>query len=96
MSNKIYEVQKELDRGFHLYGYTNKIAVYGPRPSARRVIGQRRIVKDPRLMTAKDPVLIYLLISYCALYNSYGVIHEHEQYEDNSDSLDYDNYADTD
>ena len=96
MSNKIYEVQKELDRGFHLYGYTNKIAVYGPRPSARRVIRQRRIVKDPRLMTAKDRVPIYLLISYCALYNSYGVIHEHEQYEDNSDSLDYDNYADTD
>ena len=47
-------------------------------------------------MTAKDHVPIYLLISYCALCNSYGVLHEHEQYEDNSDPLDYDNYADTD
>ena len=96
MSNKISDVHKELDRGFHLYGHTNRIAVYGPRPSARRLIGQRRIVKDPRLMTAKDRVPIYLLISYCALCNSYGVIHEHEQYEDNFDLLDYDNYADTD
>ena len=48
MSNKIYEVQKELDRGFHLYGYTNRIAMYGPRPSARRLFGKRKIVKDPR------------------------------------------------
>ena len=96
MSNKIYEVRKELDRGFHLYGYTNRIAVYGPRPSARRLIGKRRIVKDRKLMTAKDRVPIYLLISYCALCNSYGVIHKHEQYEDNSDPLDYDNYTDTD
>ena len=96
MSNKIYDVQKELDReGFHLYGYTNRIAVYGPRPSTRRLIGQRKIVKDPRLMTAKDRGPIYLLISYCALCNSYGVHHEHEQYEDNSDPLDYDNYTDT-
>ena len=62
MSNKIYEVQKELDRGFHLYGYTNRIAVYGPRPSARRLIGKRKIVKDPRLMTTKDRVPIYLPI----------------------------------
>ena len=54
MSNKIYEVQKELDRGFHLYGYTNKIAMYGPRPSARRIFGKRKIVKDSRQMTAKD------------------------------------------
>ena len=54
MSNKIYEVQKELDRGFHLYGYTNKIAVYDPRPSARRLFGKRKIVKDPRQMTTKD------------------------------------------
>nr|POF24497.1 hypothetical protein CFP56_29522 [Quercus suber] len=96
MSNKIYEVQKELDSGFHLYGYTNRIAVYGPRPSARRLIGKRRIVKDPRQITAKDRVPVYLLISYCSLCNDYGVLHEHEQYEDNSDPLDYDNYADTD
>ena len=94
MCNKIYEVQKELDRGFHLYGYTNRIAMYGLRPSAGRLIGKRRIVKDPRLMTAKDRVPVFLLISYCALCNEYGVLHE--QYEDNSDPLDYDNYADTD
>ena len=37
MSNKIYEIHKELDRGFHLYSYTNRIAVYGPRPSAVRI-----------------------------------------------------------
>ena len=96
MCNKIYEVQNELDRGFHLYGYTEKIAVYGPRPSARRLIGKRRIIKDPRLMTTKDHVPIFLLISYCPLCNDYGVLHEHEQYEDNSNPLDYDNYANTD
>nr|POF02009.1 hypothetical protein CFP56_06459 [Quercus suber] len=94
--NKICEVQKELDRDFHLYGYTDRIAVHGPRPLARRLIGKRRIVKDPKFMTAKDRVPIFLLISYCALCNDYGVLHEHEQYEDNSDPLDYDNYADTD
>ena len=43
MCNKIYEVQNELDRGFHLYGYINRIVVYGLRPSARRLIGKRRI-----------------------------------------------------
>ena len=68
MCNKIYEVQNELDRGFHLYGYTYRIAVYGPRPSARRLIGKRRIAKDP----------VFLLISYCPLCNDYGVLHEHE------------------
>ena len=41
-------------------------------------------------MTAKDHVPVSLLISYCPLYNDYGVLHEHEQYEDNSDLLDYD------
>ena len=96
MSNKIYEVQKELDRGFHLYGYTNKIAVYGPRPLAKRLFGKRKIVKDPRIMIAKDHVPIYLPISYCVLCNNYGVIHKHKQYEDNSDLLNYDNYADID
>ncbi|XP_030929772.1 uncharacterized protein LOC115955672 [Quercus lobata] len=96
MSNKIYEEQKELDRCFHLYGYTDRIVVYGPRPSAGRLIGKRRIVKDPRLMTAKDHVPVFVPISYCALCNDYGVLHEHEQYEDNTDPLDYDNYADTD
>ena len=96
MSNKIYELQKELDRGFHLYSYNNRIAVYGPRPSARRLFRRRKNVKDPRQMTAKDHVPIYLPISYCVLCSNYGVVHEHEQYEDNSDPLDYDNYADTD
>ena len=96
MSNKIYEIQKKLDRDFHLYSYTNRIVVYGPRPSARRLFGRRMIVKDPRLMTAKDRVPIYLPISYCVLCSTYGVVHEHEQYEDNFDPLDYDNYADTD
>ena len=96
MSNKIYEVQKQLDRGFHLYNYTNRIAVYGPRPSARRLLGKRKITKDPRLMTIKDRVPIYVPTSYCVLCSNYGVIHEHEQYEDNSNSLDYDNYVDTD
>ena len=48
MSNKIYEIHKELDRGFYLYSYTNRIAVYGPIPSAKRLFGKRNIVKDPR------------------------------------------------
>ena len=96
MSNKIYEIQKELDRGFHLYSYTNKIVVYGPRPFARKLFGRRKIVKDPRMMTAKDRVPIHLPISYGVLCSNYGVVHEHEQYENNSNSLDYDNYADTD
>ena len=47
-------------------------------------------------MTAKDRVPIYLPISYCVLCSTYGVVHEHEQYKDNFDPLDYDNYADTD
>ena len=47
-------------------------------------------------MTTKDCVPIYLPISYCVLCGNYGVIHEYEQYEDNSDPLDYDDYADTD
>ena len=91
MCNKIYEVQKELDRGFHLYGYTDRIAIYGLRPSSRRLIGKRRIVKDPKLMTIKDHVPVFLLISYCPLCNDCGVLHGHEQYEDNFDPLDYDN-----
>ena len=76
MNNKIYEVQKELDKGFHLYGYTSRIAVYGPRPSAWRLIGKRKIAKDPRLMTTMDRVPIYLPILYCVLCGNYGVIHE--------------------
>ena len=95
MSNKIYEIHKELDRGFHLYSYTNKIVVYGPRPLARRLFGRRKNVKDSRQITTKDHVPIYLPISYCVLCSNYRVVHEHEQYEDNSDLLDYDNYADT-
>ena len=89
-------IQNELDKGFHLYGYTNRIAVYGPRPSTRRFFGKRKISKDPRIMTAKDRVPIYLPISYCMLYSNYGVIHEHEQYKDYFNLLDYDNYVDTD
>ena len=89
MSNKIYEVQKELDRGFHLYGYTNRIAVYGPRPSARRLFGKRKITMDPILMTTKDHVSLYFPISYRVLCGNYGSIHEHKQYEDDSDPLDY-------
>ena len=46
-------------------------------------------------MTTKDCVPIYLPVSYYVLCGNYGVIHEHEQYEDNSDPLDYDDYADT-
>ena len=78
ISSQIYEVQKELDRDFHLYGYTNRIAVYGPRPSARRLIGKRKIAKDPRLMTRKDCVPLFLPIPYCVLCGNYGTIHEHE------------------
>ena len=92
MNNKIYEVQKELDNDFHLYGDTSRIAVYGPRPSARRLIGKRKIAKDPRIMT-KNRAPTFLPISLCVLCGNYGVIHEHEQYEDNFDPLDYDNYA---
>ena len=47
-------------------------------------------------MTTKDRVPIYLPISYCVLCSNYGVVHEHEQYEDNFDLLNYDNYMDTD
>ena len=50
MSNKIYEIQKVLDRGFYLYSYSNRIAVYGLIPSARRLFGKREIVKDPRMI----------------------------------------------
>ena len=88
--------KKELEKGFHSYGYTNRIVVIGPRPSARRLFGKRKIAKDLRIMTAKDRVLIYLPISYCVLCINYGVIHEHKQYYDNSDPLDYVNYAYTD
>ena len=35
-------------------------------------------------------------ISYYVLCDNYGVLHEHELYEDDFDPLDYDNYADTD
>ena len=46
-------------------------------------------------MTAKDRVPIQLPISYYVLCSNYGVVHKHEQYEDKSNLLDYDNYADT-
>ena len=95
MSNKIYEVQKELDHDSHLYGYTNRIAIYGPRPSARRLIGKRKITRDPRIVT-KNRAPTLLPISYCILCGNYGVFHKNKQYENNSDPLDYDNYANTD
>ena len=44
----------------------------------------------------KDRAPTYLPISYCILCGNYGVLHEHEQYEDDSDPLDYDNYTETD
>ena len=47
-------------------------------------------------MTTKDRVPIYLPISYRVLRNNYGVIHAYKQYEDSSNLLDYDNYANTD
>ena len=50
MSNKIYEIPKELDRSFYLYSYTNRIAVYGLIPSTRRLFRKRKIVKDPRMI----------------------------------------------
>ena len=50
MSNNIYNIQKKLDRGFYLYSYTNRIAIYGPIPSAKRLFGKRKIVKDPRMI----------------------------------------------
>ena len=53
MSNKIYEIHKELDRGFYLYSYTNRIAVYGLIPSTRRLFGKRKIVKDPRMIQSE-------------------------------------------
>ena len=45
----------------------------------------------------KNRATTYLPISYCILCGNFGVLHEHEheQYEDNSDLLDYDNYVDT-
>ena len=77
MSNKIYEVQKELDHDSHLYGYTNRIAIYGPRPSARRLIRKRKITRDPRIMT-KNRAPTFLPISYYVLCGNYGVLHKHE------------------
>ena len=50
MSNKIYEIQKKLDKGFYLYSYTNRIVVYGLIPSTRRLFGKRKIVKDARMI----------------------------------------------
>ena len=70
--------------------------VYGPRPSAKKLFGKRKIVKDPRLMTTKDCIPIYLPISYYVLCSNYETIHKHEQYEDDFDLLDCDNYANTD
>ena len=77
MSNKIYEVLKKLDYDFHLYGYTNRIAVYGLRPSVKRLIGKRKITRDPRIMT-KNRAPTLLPISYCILCGNYRVLHEHE------------------
>ncbi|KAL0011376.1 hypothetical protein SO802_006484, partial [Lithocarpus litseifolius] len=81
MSNKIYDVQKELDHDFYLYGYTNRIAVYGPRPSVRRLIGKRKIMKDHRIMT-KNRAPTFLPIIYCTLCENYGAYHVHEANSD--------------
>ena len=43
----------------------------------------------------KDHAPTYLPLSYCILCGSYGVLHKHKQYEEDSDPLDYDNYVDT-
>ena len=47
-------------------------------------------------MMTKDHAPTYLPISYCVLCGNYGVLQEHEQYEDDFDLLDYVNYADID
>ena len=44
----------------------------------------------------KNRAPTFLPISYYVLFGNYGVLHEHEQYENNSNPLNYDNYADTD
>ena len=43
----------------------------------------------------KDRAPTYLPLSYCVLCGDYRILHEHEQYEEDSNPLDYDNYADT-
>ena len=43
----------------------------------------------------KNRAPTFLPISYCVLCGNYGVLLEHEQYEDNYDLLDYDNYVNT-
>ena len=53
------------------------IAVYEPRPTTTRLIGKRKIAKDPRIMT-KNRAPTYLPISYYVLCGNYGVLHEHE------------------
>ena len=67
---------------------------YGPRPSARRLVGKRKITKDHKIMT-KNHASTFLPIVYCTLCENYGTFHEHES-NSNSDLLDYDNYANTD
>ena len=41
-------------------------------------------------------MFLFIFLFHIAFYVVImGVVHEHEQYEDNSDPLDYDNYEDT-
>ena len=60
MSNKIYEIHKEF-KGFYLYSYTNRIAIYGLIPSAKRLFGKRKIVKDPRMIQIERQIDNYSL-----------------------------------
>ena len=41
-------------------------------------------------------MFLFIFPFHSVLCSNYGVIHEHEQYEDNCDPPDYDKYSDTD
>ena len=45
MSNKIYEIQKELDRGFYICSYTNRIAIYGQYLQQGGYLGKERLLR---------------------------------------------------
>ena len=72
MSNKIYEIHKEF-KGFYLYSYTNRIAIYGLIPSAKRLFGKRKIVKDPRMIQIERQIDHYSLAidNYSLAINHY-------------------------
>ena len=100
MKMEIWSTLPVWDTSYYMETQPSHILVliydWGCIPEYNWYTGDTYLSKDPRLMTTKDHVPIFLLISYCPLCNDYGVLHEHEQYQDNSDPLDYDNYADTD